>query len=592
MKRPVSPLRVGFAVMSTIIAALLFLLVVDAAAFVHLALTRVAFPWADNQWSEGPLILQLYRLEHGGSAYPPARLADSFDYGPVYVYLLFTLRRILGLAFSTPSYRMISASFGMLAVIPFAICASIIAGRLGLRSLRVGAISVVLCSAALLAFSVLLRNITFDALHPDNLLALLLGCSLALYYALALRRIDARFIWALAAVSAVMVFTKQNSLVLFPILVLALWRTGALSGRLALASSGAFVAVLALALGLMPPDMRDWTFRVPGSHPYETQWPRLEDCFQIAFGLQAYITFGLALFALVVFLLAQRYGRDEYVLHGLPAAGILLTALSAYFKLYGVFNNLSIIALFSVPYCAALIGALTTPRFVMRAKLVAFAGAVLLVAVGKSLQNTAPRDAADPLMVRQMSAAESVLRALCARQKVLITFNPDLLFGCKNANFSLFFAYYELVGGRSGRGFGLTIFDRPTSYPYVVDTDYVSWWSIPRAWQRKFHIEKKLPAVLGLVGFENTYAPVKIRIWARNRTPFHPVPTSSSRAFRRDRKQPVVSIRWGYPNLISIPGIPSKVRRELRRAWVLTPPWLAEGGCSFVNPRHASVLSR
>jgi hypothetical protein len=509
----VSPLRAGFAVLLTVVAGLLFLLVVDAAIFLQPTLARIAFPWADNQWSDGPIIVQLYRLEHGGPAYAPAHLADSFDYGPVYIYLLFALRRVLGLAFSSSSYRAMSASIGLLSIVPLGICATLIARSLGLRRARSASMLIVLCTTALLSFAVLSRNITFDALHPDTLLALLASCSLALYYALAMRLVDGRFIWALAAIGTLMIFTKQNSFMVFPLLGLALWRTGALSAKLWLASFAAFVAISVLALDLMPADMREWTFQVPGSHPYETHGFRLSELWLSLTDWQLYIGLELAVFAVVVVLLARRRGSLEYVVHGAPAAATVLMALSAYFKVFGVFNNLSFIALFSAPYCAALTGMLTTPRFVTRAKRLAVVGSVILLfAVGRSLHEATRRDVAGQTSIAQMSAAESTLRELCARQKVLVTFNPDFFFGCKNAHFSLFFSYAELYAGRNRHRFGLTIFDRPTSYPYVVDTN-IAPWAIPKTWQRKFHIERELPAVLG---FEDRYLPVNIRIWARN----------------------------------------------------------------------------
>jgi hypothetical protein len=511
----ITPLRVGFAVALTLLAGLMFLLAVDAATFLPATLARIAFPWATNEWADSTIIMQLYRLEHGGPAYAPAHLTSSYDYGPVYVYLLFFLRKLTSLPFSIVSYRTISMWLGLVSALPFLVCAGLIARGLGLLRTRSAPMLVAICAAAQLSIAVLSRNITFDSLHPDALLAALIGVALALHYALAMRLIDRRAVWLLVAVSVVTVFTKQNSFVVFPLLALGLWRTGALSTRLALGSFAAFSGFVLFVLALLPHDIREWTFEIPSSHPFEfTTWARLVEFWQFVTYWQVYLTLELVVFAGVVVLLASRHGRSEYVIHGVAAAGILVMALTAFFKALGTFNNFSIVALFCVPYCAALIGMLTTPRFVGRTNLLSLAGCALLLAlIGRSLHDATRREIPDAAIMAKMSTANAALRDICARGPVLITVDPDMLLGCKNAHFSLFVSFQELTTARRQHKFGLTIFDRPTTFPYVVDVDSYAYCSIPRSWQRAYHIERQLPIVLG---YGNNYFPVNMRIWARN----------------------------------------------------------------------------
>ncbi len=474
------------------------------------ALARVAFPWADNEWGDGPILIQLHRLYLGQPAYVNSVLATSFDYGPVYVFVLFAVAKVTGAPFGIVTFRAISVALGLLSAIPFAACAMLIARRFGVPLTR-GLTTLVVIASVLLTLALVSRDITFASLHPDALVALLTATVLAVYYAIATRRLNPRFVWALLTVSAVAALTKQNSVLVFPLLVAALAVTGVIRWRLAIATVAVFAGVIVAAFALMSPDMRAWTLLIPQAHGYEfTRSGRAAGLLQYLFSWQYYITAEVVMVALVSALIQRREGWRAYVTDGAPLLAIAAVAILGYFKVLGVWNNLSLLALFAAPYCAALIVPLVTARSVVRTPWAWTLGAaVMLAAVAIGIDASEAPGVASSEMRSQMADVQVAMRALCAeRAPILALTMTDMFLDCPNARLFPMLAYLEEENARNGFSPGLFALDRPPAFPRVVDMQL---FPIPRRWQRFYRLVKSYPAVFG---FGNYYYVQRVRVWA------------------------------------------------------------------------------
>jgi hypothetical protein len=446
----------------------------------------------------------------GQRAYAPVLLGNSFDYGPVYVFVLFALAKIVGAPFGIVTFRVISVAIGALSAIPFALCALLIAGRFGLPLTRRLA-AVVAFVSVVLSLAILTRDMTFASLHPDALMAVLTATLLAVYYAIATRRLSNRFVWALLAVNLVGVFTKQNSALVFPLLVAALALTGAVRWYWAVAAVAAFVGIVVAGFAVMPPDMRAWTLLIPGAHGYEfTQPARAAALLRDVFLRQFYVAAELIVVALVSVLLARREGARAYIIDGAAALAVIAAAILAYFKVLGGWNNLTAIELFSAPYCAALVAPLVSVRIVAKAPWqLTVAATVLLTCVGLGINVSEPFAVANTEVRAQMTAIQAEAKALCAEGKpVLALAVPDMFLDCPTARLFPMVAYLEEEYARSGFAAGLYVVDRPPAFPRVVDMDL---FPIPRRWQRFYRVIRTYPAVFG---FGNYYNFEHLRVWA------------------------------------------------------------------------------
>jgi hypothetical protein len=512
----VSGFRVRVVLLMTLIASLLFLLAIEAALFWPNNIGRIAFPWADNEWADGPTLHQLHRMELGGPGYASPLGSDSMDYGAVYLFALFFLRRLLGLPFSIVSYRSISIGLGLLSIVPFSICALLIARSAGLRRLAPLPTLLILGTTALLTVAVSARSITFASTHPDTLLAFFVALSLAIYYAIATRVLDPRVVWVLVVTGILTAFTKQNSFIMLPILVVGLALSRAISWRVAVAAAGAYVGIVVLLLAVMPEDMRAWMFFIPEAHPYEfLVASRVLDFFAYLTHWEYYISLELAIYAIVTIMIARRVGRQAYATHFAPGFAIVLVAMQAYFKTFGVWNNLTIIGLFCIPYCATLVWLLASPRFVKRAHMgILAASTALLLLVANGLHEATQPWVPGAKIQGEMRIVSDAMRNLCARGKpILVLVLPDMFFDCPTAKYALTLSYGEEALARRRFDPGLFVWDRPTTYPYIVDM----WgWPLTRRWQRYYRLEKEYPAVFG---FGNYYYPMNVRVWALKRTP-------------------------------------------------------------------------
>lgn len=510
-----SPLRIKIVLLMTLIALLLFLLAVEAALFWPNNLGRIAFPWADNEWADGPTLHQLHRMELGGPGYASPLGSDSMDYGAVYLFALFFLRRLFGLPFSIVSYRSISIGLGLLSIVPFSVSALLIARSAGLRRFTPLSTLLILGATALLTISVSARSITFASTHPDTLLALFVATSLAIYYAIATGVIRPQFVWLLVFVGILTAFTKQNSFVLLPILVIGLTLARVISWRLALATIAAYGGAVVLLLAVMPADMRAWMFMIPEAHPYEfLVASRVLDFIGYLTHWEYYISLELAIYAIVVILIARREGSRAYAMHFAAGFAIVLIAVQAYFKAFGVWNNLTIIGLFCIPYCATLVWLLSTPRFVKRTSVVVLAASMgLLLLIGHGLHEATQPWVPGSKIQGEMRVVNDAMHELCSRGKpILVLVLPDMFFDCPRASYALTLSYGEEALARKRFDPGLFVWDRPTTYPYIVDM----WgWPLTRRWQRYYRLEREYPAVFG---FGNYYYPMNVRVWALKKT--------------------------------------------------------------------------
>src|SRR4029077_10411357 len=112
----------------------------------------------------------------------------------------------------------------------------------------------------------------------------------------------------------------------------------------------------------MPIDMRAWVFSVPMAHAYE--FGRFDDFVAFFTRNQSHLGLLTLLAALTVvwFRTRNSNGNNQEVFYdALPLVAVASIALSGYLKHFGLWNNLTIIAMFGIPYAAAITGTLVRP---------------------------------------------------------------------------------------------------------------------------------------------------------------------------------------------------------------------------------------
>ena len=248
---PLSYVTLAFAALGL---AAIVLFAVGAFPVATNSIARASFAYANLQWSEGPLILQLHRVSIGQPAFLPTVQVNSYDYGPLYVNLLSTLRALVVLPDGVVAYRGISMGLGVLAVVPLAYASIAIAVRAGLAHSAV-ARAAVATGAVLLGISVMARSVTFDTLHPDNLAFLMIATALALHFSIAARIVPPASIWALVAVGIVSLLSKQSAAGVAPILLVGLAAAGVVPLGRALIAFAALAAGTILVVITMPHDV-------------------------------------------------------------------------------------------------------------------------------------------------------------------------------------------------------------------------------------------------------------------------------------------------------------------------------------------------
>jgi hypothetical protein len=440
-------------------------------------LARAADGFISPAWSEGPLLLELRRMAAGQAPYTPPVLANAYDYGPGYVFALDAIRALFARGPSVVLLRYISMAFGLLAAVPLAIASAFVA----LRAKAGGPLAIGTAAAcgAVLGADCIMRNTTFEMLHPDDLVFTLIASALALHFGIAARRIMPAFAWGIVGFGVAATLTKQNALALAPLLLIGLCAAGAIGVRLLVATLLATAAATVAAVAAMPPAMRAWTVAVPLAHRYQLTWDKGGDAVAAFVLREPYVgaTIVLALPALA--LLRRNAGARAMWADGAAAAAVALTAFSAFFKELGISNNVAVVAALAAPYAGALVAAIATGR----RPLAAACGTLVAAAVlGFALTNYSG-DVHPALAVpiaQDQRRMEALVAELCAGHEpiVALTIFPEFL-DCPSVRYALGASLTELQLAYPRYDPGATVFDRPLDARYVITPETLG---LPDAW--------------------------------------------------------------------------------------------------------------
>jgi hypothetical protein len=306
---------------------------------------RLLFPWDLRIFSESPFLTNMLKLTAGQGLHGTPADANSFIYAGGFEYLTYGLLRPFGLQLDIRACRLVSVLVG--AVSAFVI------GHVAVRFQRLlgdqgaGRAAHLVASAA--AFAMILKNYDGDACHPDNLYALHAMLVIALVFA-ALS--SDRYGLALAAlmVAGLCVVTKQTAVPgFFGAAGVLLYYRGRAWGRrrsaLALAWGLAWLAIGSYFV--FHGWGRLWTLTVPSRQPVE--FYRLYRMLLHYVG-HPYRLFLAATFAPSAFYVAMRSKgsrplQELFVTWLVIGVTEVLPSVISYFKIWGFWNNLTIIDL-------------------------------------------------------------------------------------------------------------------------------------------------------------------------------------------------------------------------------------------------------
>jgi hypothetical protein len=470
------------------------------------ALGRLDVSWGVNDSQEGAYALQAHRVAAGGELFEAPRALDSPEGGPVYPLVLaaFASR---GSSSAVVPYRHVSAALWLLSLLPLCAITLLFAREAGLRRNPFAPLGIGLATTILLALAVFERSPSVTYIGPQSLLAPLVLTAVALYYALVFGVVRERYIWALVLASVLAVLVDERAVLIFPLLLAGLAFARKASPRALLFAGLEFLVALVLLAVIMPVDWRAWGIALPLAHVWTVARPfRAWQFLEAARGrpLIAAELLGLGI-ALVIF--ARRNGGKTNAVHAFPLVAVALLVVVSYFGALGASADFALFALLLTPYCATVAALVTVPRFVGRAdRSILRASAALLVALAVVQFIGAMPSAATPAY-EEMTVAPDAVRAFCAHRRVLVTTLPDLAFGCPDARYALAASYVELVAARRGFYDGLTIFDRPTSYVYIIDSTGIP---MPVSWQRELHLEQAITVPADVDG---AYVTTVLRLW-------------------------------------------------------------------------------
>jgi hypothetical protein len=442
---------------------------VVASLNVHDGLLTAAGGYVSSEWSEGPLALQLHRISLGQPAYTSPLLANSYDYGPVYLFALTGLRAVFAPKADVATYRILSMAIGLVASLPLSFAAVAIARRAGLRATHRAATLACIAGAASMGAAILSQSVTFPRLHPDDLTFTLVAAALAVHFAIAERRLPPESVWLLVAACVLATFTKQNTAAVAPVLLAGLAASGAISWRLfAVAACTTALVVIAVVV-LMPADMRAWSVFVPLAHRYAFTAARLDALWYSFTYRTPYLSLLLVATIPMLVVVRKRMGDRALWVDAAAVAAVATAAFSAFFKQFGIWNNLTVLAAATVPYAAALLGLLLAPEAYVRSHR-AFVGVATLITIVLALSIVSAGDYVtrfhgqwDP---RPTAALE---RRLCdTGRSILLTQMFEEFLKCPTATFALEASYLELRVAYPRYYAGPTIFDRPPDAHYVV----------------------------------------------------------------------------------------------------------------------------
>ncbi len=438
-----------------------------------------------GEWSEGPLLLELHRMETGGPAYTPPAAVNAYDYGPVSVVVLNALRAAAGFHANVAAFRLLTVALGLFAALPLGYAAAAVARRAGLAGRGVAFASAAV--AAAFGVAVLSHNVTFARLHPDNLAFVLVAAAVALHFGIAARMLGARFAWGIVAFGLAATFTKQNCGAVAPLLLAGLASAGAISLRSLAATVAAYALLVAAAIAAMPADMRAWTVSIPLAHRYEFTADKFGDGFVTLTWLEPYLGATILLAVAMAFMLRAAGGARTLWIDVAAVTAVASAALSAYFKELGIYNDLTLLAAATVPYAGAAAGALFSPA---RAGSLRSAALVLALGAGlvASLQTRPdePRPTLTSRDERNVERTKALAAELCAGGHTILVFAPlEEFFSCPSAQFALSASFTELRLAYPRYEAG------PTAWSEVPDADYLVGPEEPEppaAWLARYHL--------------------------------------------------------------------------------------------------------
>jgi hypothetical protein len=446
---------------------------------------RSAVSFIGGTWSEGPLLLELHRMEWGGAIYTPPRAVNAYDYGPVYVVVLDALRKVARIHATLRAFRLLTIVLGLLAALPLGYAATTVARRAG--SPAHDARRAAAAAGALLGAALLSHNVTFARLHPDNLAYALVATAVALHFGIAARMLDVRYAWGIVAFGLVATFTKQNCGAVAPILLAGLASAGAISlGSLA-TTVGAYALFVSAAIATMPADMRAWTVLVPLAHRYEFNLAKVSDAFVTVSWSDPYLEMSIALALGMLFTLRAGSGTRTLWVDLAAAAAVASAALSGYFKQLGTLNDLVLLAAATVPYAGAAVGILFASARAgspLAASVLLFIGTAFVV--GLQARSDDPRPTITARDQRNVERAKALATQLCARGRTILVLAPlEEFFSCPLARFALTASLTELQLAYPRYDAG------PTALSDVPDTGYVvgpEESTLPDAWLTRYHL--------------------------------------------------------------------------------------------------------
>jgi hypothetical protein len=489
-----------------LLGAMTFVVAVNLLVSAPQALGRLDVSWGVNDSQEGAYALQGHRLTTGGALFEAPRALDSPEGGPVYPLVLAAFASIDPSSAVVP-YRHVSAVLWLSSLLPLAAITLLFAREAGLRRNPFAPLGIGLATTILLALAVFERSPSVTYIGPESLLAPLVLTAVALYYALAFGVVRERHIWALVLASVLAVLVDERAVVIFPLLLAGLAVARKTSLHALLFAGLGFLAALALLVVIMPPDWRAWGIGLPLAHVWTVARPFRTWQFLDAVRGRALIGAELLGLGIALTLFARRHGRGTNAVHAFPLIGVALLVVVSYFGALGASADFALFALLLTPYCATVAALVTVPRFVGRAdRSTLRISAALLVALAVVQFIGAMPSAATPAY-EEMTLAPDAVRSFCAHRHVLVTTLPELAFGCTDAHYALAASYVELVAARRGFNDGLTIFDRPTSYVYIIDSTGIP---MPVSWQRELHLEQAITVPSDVDG---AYVTTVLRLW-------------------------------------------------------------------------------
>lgn len=305
---------------------------------VVLVCQRIVFPWDMLMWAESPFMTSMLKLHNGSALFTSPADANSFVYSPGLEYLSYALLSPLSLELDIRYLRAVNTLIGLLAALVLAIAAKNIC-----KSGYKDAEQIALLPGFLLFALIIFKNFTADVTHPDNLHVLHFGLTFCLA-GFALLRHSFGFALLAVAIAGLGVWSKQVAFgAIFGVLA-AFFVAGQWNRRqqMVLLSVGAGVTIFSVAALLVPDLSRLYLLELLSQHSIKfSKIPKLLTDWVIA-PHHLILTIG-AVWCLKRFWVTEIALRPYLVLWLALGVTEVLPSLSAYFKVLGEWNNLTII---------------------------------------------------------------------------------------------------------------------------------------------------------------------------------------------------------------------------------------------------------